>query len=246
MSNDPTTKTALDLVTGSLRKIGQYAPGESLSAADANDALDTLNGMLDLWSTQRFSVYNQVETVQNLTAGKASYTVGAGGDFNITRPISLSRAYSRLTSTGSTVDFPCEIITLDKYASIGLKSQPGPWPKMLYFNTGVPLGTFTFWPVPTSNIEFHLWSDDVFASVGLTDVINLPRGYFMGLQWSLAELLCPEYGIPVPPDVRRFASDFREVLKAMNARPQSQVQIDPALVPSNGRDASFIIHGGFL
>ena len=245
MSNDPTTKTALDLVTGALRKIGQYAPGETLSSEDAQDALDTLNGMLDLWSTQNLSVYNQIETVVNLTSGQATYTVGTGQYFDMQRPLTLVRAYSRLTTASSSVDFPCAITTLEKYTSIGLKSQPGPWPKILYYNTGFPTGTIYMWPVPTSGIEFHLWSNQVFTSLALTDTVGLPQGYFLGLQYSLAELLCTEYGISVPPDIRRYAKQFRDLIKDLNAQPQAEATTDPALVVSNANDAGWILHGGF-
>lgn len=245
MANDPTTKSALDLITGALRKIGQYAPGETVSAEDAQDALDTFNGMLDLWSAQKLSVYNQVETVKALNAGQATYTVGTSGDFNIERPLRIVRAYSRLTTTSSQVDFPCDMVTLEKYTAIGLKSQPGPWPKIAYYNTGFPQGSLTFWPVPSMNIEFHMWSDQVFASLALTDTIALPRGYFLGLQYSLAELLCSEYGIPIPPDIRRMAKEFRGIIKSLNADPQSEASTDPALIVSGGNDAGWILHGGF-
>lgn len=245
MSNDPTTKTALDLVTGALRKIGQYSPGETLSSEDANDALDTFNGMLDLWSTQKFSVFNQIETVQNLTAGQASYTVGTGGYFNIERPLSMVRAYSRITSTNGGIDLPCELTTLQKYAGLGMKAQPGPWPKIAYYNTGFPLGTLNVWPVPTANVEFHLWSDQVFSSLSLNSQVALPRGYFLGLQFSLAELLCTEYGMPVPADVRRFAKEFRDLIKDLNAQPQSEAAIDGAIVATNGNDAGWYLNGGF-
>jgi hypothetical protein len=245
MSNDPTTKTATDLVTGALRKIGQYAPGETLASADLNDALDHLNGLLDLWSNQNLTVYNNVETVQNLTAGQASYTVGLTGYFNIERPLRIDKAYSRITTGNGSVDFPCDITTLSKYGSLGLKSQPGPWPKMAYYDTGYPLATLYFWPVPQTNVEFHMWTDQVFASLDPTTVVNMPRGYFMGLQWAVAEILCPEYGIPVPPDVRRFAKEFKAVIKALNASPQSETGVDASIVSSNGNNAGFILTGGF-
>ncbi len=245
MSNDPTTKTALDLVTGSLRKIGQYAPGESLASADANDALDTFNGMLDLWSTQNLSVYNNVETIVNLTSGQEAYTIGSGGYFNIVRPLRLTLAYSVISSGSGGVSFPCQITTLQKWGALGLKNQPGPWPKMIYYNSGVPLGTIRVWPVPQSNVEFHLWSDAIFTSLALTDVVALPRGYFMGLQYSLAELLCSEYGMSVPPDIRRFAKEFRDLIKSLNATPTVESTIDPAIVSTNGIDAGWILTGGF-
>jgi hypothetical protein len=245
VSNDPTTKTALDLLTGALRKIGQYAPGETLSDSDANDALDTLNGMLDLWSTQELGVYNQIETVVSLTAGQSSYTVGTGAYFDLERPLRMVRAYTRVSTGQGGVDFPCQLVTLEKYTAIGLKYQPGPWPKIAYYNTGFPTGNLIVWPVPQSAVEFHLWSDVVFSSVALTDVIALPRGYFLGLQYALAELLCSEYGMPVPADIRRFAGEFKALIKSLNATPQSEVTIDPALVASGGNDAGWILTGGF-
>jgi hypothetical protein len=75
-----------------------------------------------------------------------------------------------------------------------MKSQPGPWPKLVYYNSGWPLGELVFWPVPRSGVEFHLWTDQVFTALNLTDVVNLPRGYFMGLQYSLAEFCAPSTG----------------------------------------------------
>lgn len=244
MSADQTTKTALDLITGALRKIGEYAPGETLADADASDALDSLNGMLDLWSLQHLSVFNQIETVKTLT-GAAQYTIGVGGFFNIERPYRIAKMYSRLTTTGSTVDFGCEEATLEKYGSIGLKTQPGPWPKMCYYNSGWPQGTLNFWPVPQSGVEFHLWTDQVFVALALADTVALPRGYFLGVQMNLCEILCPEYGLSVPPDIRRMAKDFRQILKDQNASPQAEVTIDRAISSTGGVDAGWILTGGF-
>jgi hypothetical protein len=68
--------TANDLITGALRFINQYAPGESLSSSDAQDALDTLNDLLESWSTDQASVYASVENVLTYTAGQYQYTVG--------------------------------------------------------------------------------------------------------------------------------------------------------------------------
>lgn len=248
MSADPTTKTALDMVTGALRKLGQYAPGETLAPADANDGLDMFNDMLDLWSNQRLFVYNNTENIVNLVSGQPTYTVGLGAPiFNFERPLRIERAYSRLTSGNGSIDFPCEIAPLGKYTAIGLKTQPGPWPKLAYYDSAYPLATLYMWPVPTSNIEFHLWTNQVFSSLlTLTAPLNVPRGYFAGLQYSLAEFMAPEYGAPVSPDVRRIAKEFRATLKATNANPQPEAPLDAGIVAHGASDASFVIHGGFM
>jgi hypothetical protein len=68
--------TAQDLITGALKFINVYAPGESLDAADADDALATLNDLLESWSTTPGAVFKSVENVLYFTPGKYEYTVG--------------------------------------------------------------------------------------------------------------------------------------------------------------------------
>lgn len=71
--------TALDIITKSLRAIGAYAPGESIAAADANDALDMLNDMVDTWSNATMMIPYVTEIIFTLTTGKYQYTIGPGG-----------------------------------------------------------------------------------------------------------------------------------------------------------------------
>lgn len=68
--------TANDLIIGALRFINQYAPGESLAASDAQDALQTLNDLLESLSTDEASVYASNENTFNYTSGQYQYTIG--------------------------------------------------------------------------------------------------------------------------------------------------------------------------
>jgi hypothetical protein len=71
--------TALDIITRSLRTIGAYAPGESISSADANDALDMLNDMVDTWSNATMMIPYVTEIIFTIQNGKYQYTLGPGG-----------------------------------------------------------------------------------------------------------------------------------------------------------------------
>ena len=68
--------TALNLIQGALRRIVAYQSGETLSASDANDCLDTLNDMLDSWSLDKTLIYGSVENVVNFVGGQKQYTIG--------------------------------------------------------------------------------------------------------------------------------------------------------------------------
>lgn len=240
--------TALELIQGALRKIGEFAPGETLPASDSTAALELLNGLLDIWSNEKLAVYNNVENIFTLTPGKNVYTVGTGGEINIPRPLRVTNMYTRLTTTGSAVDFPCAEISGDKYTAIGLKSQPGPWPKMAYYNTGYPLAQLYFWPVPNAGGEFHLWTDMVLTTLALSDQIQLPQGYYLALQYNLAVILAPEYGTDAQTllPVAQMAGRLKKILKSTNAAPQAEVPLDVASMSSrSANDAGWILSGGF-
>ena len=68
--------TPNDLITGALRFINQYSPGESLASSDADDALETLNDLLDSFSTNQLSIYASNENVFTYTPGTYEYTIG--------------------------------------------------------------------------------------------------------------------------------------------------------------------------
>lgn len=238
--------TALDIIQGTLRKIGVYQVGETLASEDANIAFDQLNALLDVLSNEHLAVYNNAESVLSLQAGKGVYTVGAGGDFDIARPLRISTAYTRLTPTGSSVDYPCTEVDFDRYSRIGLKNQPGPWPKVMYYDTSYPLANLYVWPVPSQNAEFHLWADMVFASfVNLTDKLQMPQGYRLLLETNLACLLAPEYGIVPEAHLVGMARALKKSIKSTNSTPQGTASYDGAIVASGASDAGWILTGGF-
>lgn len=238
--------TAYDIIHGALRKIGAIAVGETLSADDSTTGLEQLNAMLDLWSTEHLAVFNNNEYVLQLQAGKSNYTIGTGGDFNIARPLRLSGAYTRLQPTGTTVDYPCTEVDFTRWSKIGIKNQPGPWPKVMYFNTSYPLAQLIFWPVPSQNAEFHLWADMVFSQfANLTDSVTLPQGYMLALQTNLAVLLAAEYGTQPAPELVEQARMAKKTIKALNATPPGTSTYDGVLVGGNVNDAGWILTGGF-
>lgn len=238
--------TAYDIIFGALRKIGAVVVGETLAPEDGTTGLEQLNGMLDLWSTEHLAVFNNVESILQLQAGKSTYTVGSGGDFDIARPLRLSGAYTRLSPTGTTVDYPCTEVDYTRYARIGIKNQPGPWPKVMYFNASYPLAELIFWPVPSQNAEFHLWSDMLFNQfANLSDAVALPQGYMLALQTNLALLLAPEYGVQAAPELVAVARATKKALKSLNSTPQDVTTYDGALVGGGATDAGWFLTGGF-
>ncbi len=91
--------TALDIVTRSLRVVGAYAPGEDIDAADANDAFDMMNDLLDTNSNSTMMVPYITEIIHMLSTNVFQYTIGPGG--TIGGSFTGSIALTTLTVTGT-------------------------------------------------------------------------------------------------------------------------------------------------
>lgn len=311
--------TALDVVTGALRKINVLAAGEVPSASELQDAIAVLNDLLDTWSTEHLSVIDNKENVFTFFPGKTTYTVGnpvigafsgivtqgsnvitgvtvpaaivigssliapgipaaalvtavgantitftptlpatatfvaqlisftVPGDFSMPRPLRVTNAYTRLTTSGqSSIDYPIDIWTLDQYSGIGLKSQPGPWPKVLFLNPGFPYATINVWPVPNGAAELHLWTDAVLSTFADVNAdINMPQGYARALKLALGLELAPEYGKKVDPMLVQQAKKAKDALRSLNSSPASPSSYDGGIVATGRADAGWILHGGF-
>ena len=77
-----------DLIRSSLRLIGALVQIEAPAADESMDALEALNMMLNSWGAVRFLSKN-TPTITHTLNSSTSYTVGIGGDINVTRPTSI-------------------------------------------------------------------------------------------------------------------------------------------------------------
>jgi hypothetical protein len=183
---------------------------------------------------------------QTLTsADQITYTTP--GNFAIPRPLRIRPGFTRITSSGNSgLDYWWDVCSIDDYNEEGYKGVPGPWPLMLAYQTSYPLGTIFIYPNPTTAGEVHLWTDVVLTQfLTLTQTISLPQGYSRALKKLLAVELAPEYGKTPGIELMRQVKEARDFIKAMNDSPVKKLRYDRALVRANGKDAGFIMHGGF-
>jgi hypothetical protein len=173
------------------------------------------------------------------------------GNFPIPRPLRIPRAFTRITSSGTTgLDYEIDVdYTGDKYSAIGLKGIPGPWPILLWYNPTFPLGNLYCYPNPQLGGTLHLWTDYIFSDfTNPTQQILLPQGYALAIKLSLAMLLIPEYGKVGAARVKLLQEQQREAverIKKLNATPAVQAFFDRDIVRTRRTDAGWIFHGGF-
>jgi hypothetical protein len=319
--------TANDLITGALRRINSYSPGETLAAQDTQDALDTLNDLLDSYSTDELLIYGSEENVLTFTPGQYKYTIGSalGGTFQgtvtsgsavitgvtvpssmvvngfltdsfgviptnayitaigantvtmsapatgtpgapevityqipgdfardvldgspVVRPLRITAAFTRLTTTQSSLDYPIEIISQERYTEIGFKGIPAPWPIALWYNPTVPVGTLYFYQNPSQAGQLHLFTDTILTNLAsVNTTFTLPQGYSRFLKWALAKELAPEYEVDWSRKHEDAYKEARSMVMSLNAEPAVVARYDDTLIFRNGTDAGWYLTGGF-
>lgn len=212
--------TAGDLISLSLREAGVIGVGQTAAAQDANDALRLLNAMIAQWRRRRWIVYTLVESVLQAN-GSLYYTVGAGGDFNITRPDMIESAFFRqnVSTVPNNVDYPLTPLRArENYNEIALKSLSS-FPQVFFYESAWPLGKLYVWPLPDNSYELHITTKQAlqqFAS--LVEEIDLPPEYEEALHNNLAVRLKPMYGLPPDPTITQLAKLSLNTIKNANAQ----------------------------
>ncbi len=210
-----------DIVTRTLRLAGIVGIGQRQTSDDAQTALDALNDILAQWQVQRWLVWS-LTTTSVTSTGALSYTIGAGGTFNIPRPDRLESAFVRFKNTGGsiTVDQPIVLIqSREDYNRIAVKNI-GSLPQGVFYDNTYPLGSLYFWPVPTSG-QYDLYITTKTAIpvlTSLTQVIAMPPEYIAALRYELAGVLRAEYTLPLDPKLEILTIKAKSIIRNANAK----------------------------
>lgn len=215
--------SGLQLIEGAARLIGVLAEGEALSSQSANDALNTLNDLLDSWSNESLIAFPVIRDVFALSSvGLAqTYTWGASATLNSARPQTIKKALIQLTGTNPPIELPMEIMTVEQYSTVVLKTLQSNFPLYCYIDDAYPNRNVSVWPVPTdstNSLVFYSVKPLVDIST-LTTTLSLPPGYQRALRYALAIDLAPEYGVQAPDSVIAIAEQAKAAIKRTNTKP---------------------------
>lgn len=226
--------TAGDQINGALRLIGQLAEAETPSAATSEDALATLNQMIDSWSTERLSVFSTQDQIFSWLPGFKTQTLGPTGDFVGNRPILVDDStYFRDPASG--ISFGIKLINQQQYDGIAVKTVTSTYPQVMWVNMSYPNISMTVYPVPTKVLEWHIVSvQELTTPALLSTPLAFPPGYLRAFKYNLACELAPEFGVEPSPTVQRIAMTSKRNLKRIN-NPDDVMSIPYSIVATRQR-----------
>jgi hypothetical protein len=209
-----------DFINSVLRLIRVLDSGETPTATESNNALESLNQLIGSWSAAGVPIYQESKDTIALT-GASLYPLAS-------RPVRLTAA--QVSYSGIT--FPVAIVPSQQWTQPKDRTATSKFAKELYYDGAFPTGNIYLWPTVTSGSTLELFSLKPlaqFASLG--DTINLPSGYEQALRFGLAGVLAPEYGSALPPEVAAGAAAAQSAIANMNASVIGQAA-PPAAVPA--------------
>lgn len=193
-----------------------------------------LNDMIDGWSIERLTIPFIQRTTWTIAASTQNYTVGVGGDVNITRPSLPNNLTVRFqdTSSSPSTEYGLAKLTDAAWQAIPQKSLTAPLPTAYYYQPTYAgaLGLLSFWMVPTSTtLQGVVYCPAQLAEyTGTTDDVIVPQGYRLALTDNLAVLLSTDFGQDASPELRASAINSKRLIKDANL-PMMDLGVDPAL-----------------
>lgn len=242
--------TAREIITQSLRLLQRL--GATASAPDANDeevCRVALNDWIDGQNTHPLMLFAEARNTHNLVGDQATYTIGTGGDFNQTRPVTIEGVGIILDPSATD---PQEIslglpMTLLEFRRVPVKSLTSAYPARWYYDHAYAsgLGSITFVPVPDSSTpDAVIYTKQPLTEItvaNLNTTLYLPQGYRRMLTYNLAVEAAPLFDVAVPPDVAAIAVQALSDVRQSNWRPTT-LQYPAGLF--HGRGARFDINTG--
>jgi hypothetical protein len=211
--------TRASLVKSALRVIGVVAQGESPTTTQSDEANEALNMLIKAWQADGMPLWAIKEYSITPIDGTASYEIGVGKAVNTAKPLRITQAFFKM-ATG--VDVPMTALTRDEYNRLGNKTSTGQ-PIQYYYDVQNMSGTLYVFPVPDAvasagtnriRIVYQRPYEDMDADANEFD---FPQEWFQALKFGLAEVLAPEYGVPLEQYgyLRKVSKEYKDTALSM-------------------------------
>lgn len=203
-----------DIIPRAFSRAGILGTDEILSAEELDTGFYVLNEMIDAWSVEKLFLYEVITMTTTAVNGKATYTMGPGGDFNVVRPVSINQL---IYSNGS-IDYTVTQTTVEQYAEIPYKQTVG-IPSTFAYEPALPLGVMSIYPIPIAGGTLKAMTGELLTEfTSVNQDIQFPPGYAAALRHSLAVALCGEYMLSPSPELLRTAQNAKRAIRRANLR----------------------------
>lgn len=222
--------TVRDLIRSSLLEIQAIGYADGLDSDLADVALQVLKDMVDQYQADSLLLFTVARTLYTLTASQQTRTIGATGNFVGAVPETVS--FMGVIPVGE--DYELEVVPYEnreEWFAEPLKTLTDLYPsRYLYEPTSPTLGTFTFWPIPTTAAQVAISSPVALTTPAtLNTVLTYQPGYSKAWRLNLAKELCRPLGRPLTQDLKDDAEIALGIIRRANDPGPPRSRCDEAI-----------------
>lgn len=203
MTTSGTTTTQLSrntIVAAAMRKIGALAQGQTPSTEEYSISTEALNNLVAEFQTMGMPLWSTVTSNITMVASQETYTIGVGQTINQAFPLKIIQAWTEDSSGGGRQPL-VEQAVYDFYL-LPLGSTTAGTPSQFMYQPFINYGKLHLWPKPnaasvstkTLTISYITPFEDFVSS---SDTPYFPKEWNNALVYGLANLLAPEFGVPL-------------------------------------------------
>lgn len=212
--------TARTLISDALIELNVYRENQTMSANDAVRGLRMLNRVVGQWNARRLLVpCASIQTVA-MVVSQSSYTVGSGGNWNVTRPLRISAANVIINN----IDVPLNLRDLQWWEKIRDRTLTGTDPTDIFYNptSASGFGTAYVWPIPTSTDSIRLFLEQQLSSFADLDIAyTIEDAYEQALVKTLVRDFCGPWRQQLTPIIETGYREAMQIIESnsVNAKP---------------------------
>ncbi len=185
-------QTATEIIKDALILIGGIEDDETPTASQLDYAMRHLNRMVKAWSVKGMKVWMWREATLPLVVGQESYTLGAGGNLVINRPLEIANARRLVDGIETLID----IKSRNEYMNQPSKDISSGEPVYVYFDSQMTNSKLYVWPSPSAadaiNFSFKSYIEDIDS---LDNTLGVQPEWLRAVVYNLAVDLMPMYGV---------------------------------------------------
>lgn len=240
--------TGLQIITRALKALAVLESSEVPGPNEAQDALTSLNDLLETWGLTLQGVPAVSRLVLPLVASQSIYTIGPSGDVDTVRPDHIEAVSLVQDRTATTVsELPLEPpLTVAEWQHVPLKAVTSDYPTRVFYNRNVNASgqsTLSVYPIPTGSLaDLILYAAVPLSAFDLSSSVALPSGWARALVANLALELAPSYGAAIHSALRDTAEESKTALFRANHETPI-LQLSQALPGMRGRGGFDIFAG---
>lgn len=232
----PSSNNPLSIISDAYFDAGLTQEGQSPNSEQIVSGMRKLTDMINLWQTQGLKLWLLEDTPITLVEGQGWYSLGPAGNVSMTKPLRVVECYYM---DQKSVRRPLNAMSWREYTMLSQTTQKGQLNSYFVDKQPTELKVF-FWLVPDAIAvkgQAHLVLQTQVANlISVTETMNFPLEWRMGLRWGLADELATGQPQAIMDRCQQRANVYRSLLEDWDVEDAStRFTVDSQMGSLSGR-----------